>query len=130
MIVFDIDNFKKLNDTYGHQAGDQALKLVGQLLLERVRDIDVVARWGGKEVIVGVVGANENDAFKIADDIREKVEQMRFKWRGKVISFTISGGVAGFEKAKNFDELFRRADKALYQAKRKGKNTIVKSKNP
>ncbi len=126
LIVFDIDNFKKLNDTYGHEAGDQALRLISQLILERVREVDIVARWGGEEIIVGLVGASETDAFKIADDIREKIERMKLKWRGKVIKFTISGGVASFDKIKNFEELFRQADKSLYEAKNSGKNIIFK----
>ncbi len=126
LIVFDIDNFKKLNDTYGHEAGDQALRLISQLILERVREVDIVARWGGEEIIVGLVGASETDAFKIADDIREKIERMKLKWRGKVIKFTINGGVASFDKIKKFEELFRQADKSLYEAKNSGKNIIFK----
>jgi len=126
LIVFDIDNFKKLNDTYGHEAGDQALKLISQLILEKVREVDVVARWGGEEIVVGLVGASEVDAFKIADDIRGKIERMKLKWRGKTIKITISGGVASFDKIKNFEELFRQADQSLYAAKNSGRNIIIK----
>lgn len=128
LVIFDIDNFKKFNDYYGHQAGDQVLKILSKLILERVRDIDVVARWGGEEIILGLVGANENDAFHVAEDIRKKVAETKFKWRKKTLRFTISGGVAGSGGVKKFDDLFLRADQALHQAKKEGKNLIIKSK--
>lgn len=126
LVIFDIDNFKKLNDVYGHQAGDEALKILSKLILERVRDIDLVSRWGGEEIILGLVGADENDAYKIADDIREKISKTKFKWGRKNLSFTISGGAADFNRAKNFEELIRKVDEALYQAKKEGKNRIIK----
>ena len=129
LIVFDIDNFKKLNDTYGHQAGDEALKMVGGIIMESVRNIDLAARWGGEEIVLGLVGASEDDAFRIADDIRKKIMSAKIKWKSKTISLTISGGVAGFDTAEHFDDLFHLADKALYKAKKDGKNIIIKSGN-
>jgi diguanylate cyclase (GGDEF)-like protein len=126
LIVFDIDDFKKLNDEYGHPAGDEGLKLFSNLILERVRNIDVVARWGGEEIIIGLVGASENDAYNIADDIREKLEKKELIYHRQKIKFTVSGGVASFEEAKDFDHLFDCTDKALYKAKRTGKNKIIK----
>ncbi|MEK9150967.1 MAG: GGDEF domain-containing protein [Patescibacteria group bacterium] len=130
LIVFDIDNFKKFNDQYGHPAGDEVLKKLSGLILERIRDIDLAARWGGEEIVVGLVGASEKDAFNIAEDIREKLTRQKFNWQGEKLGFTVSGGVADFDedkKLKNFDELFDLADKALYAAKERGKNRIVKS---
>lgn len=130
LIVFDIDNFKKLNDRYGHPAGDEVLKKLSGLVLERVRDIDLAARWGGEEIAIGLIGADENDAFNIADDIRQKLAQTKFSWHDEKIGFTVSGGVADFDgekKLKSFDDLFELADKALYEAKEKGKNCVVKS---
>ncbi len=127
LVIFDIDNFKKINDTYGHQAGDVILKLVSRIIKERVRGIDIVARWGGEEIIVGLVGSDENNAFEIADDIRKKVEETTIEWEGKTIKFTISGGVASFAEGENFDDLFKKSDEALYKAKQTGKNKIVKS---
>lgn len=126
LIVFDIDNFKKLNDQYGHQAGDIGLKMLSDLISERVREIDLVARWGGEEIIVGLVGASEKDAYLVADDIRERLEKKVFIFKAKKIKFTVSGGVASLSQAKNFEELFKKADAALYQAKKSGKNMIVK----
>ncbi|MDO8471467.1 MAG: GGDEF domain-containing protein [bacterium] len=125
--IFDIDNFKKINDTYGHQAGDAILKLVSKIIKERVRGIDVVARWGGEEIIVGLVGSDENNAYEITDDIRKKVEETAVDWEGKTIKFTISGGVASFVEAEDFDSLFKKSDEALYKAKQTGKNKIIKA---
>ncbi len=127
LVIFDIDDFKKINDTYGHQAGDVILKLVSRIIKERVRGIDIVARWGGEEIIVGLVGSDENNAFEISDDIRKKVEETTIEWEGKTIKLTISGGVASFAEGENFDDLFKKSDKALYKAKQTGKNKIVKS---
>ena len=125
--IFDIDNFKKINDTYGHQAGDAILKLVSKIIKERVRGIDIVARWGGEEIIVGLVGSDENNAYEIADDIRKKIEEATVNWEGEAIKFTMSGGVASFTEAEDFDSLFKKSDKALYKAKQTGKNKIVKA---
>ncbi|MFH1393224.1 MAG: GGDEF domain-containing protein [Patescibacteria group bacterium] len=127
LAIFDIDNFKKINDTYGHQAGDAILKLVSRIIKERVRGIDIVARWGGEEIIVGLVGSDENNAYEITDGIRKKVEETTVEWEGKTIKFTISGGVASFAEAEDFDGLFKKSDGALYKAKQTGKNKIVKA---
>ena len=125
LVVYDIDDFKKINDTYGHQAGDEALRLLAKIIRENVRDIDVVARWGGEEMIVGLVGASANDAVKIADDIRKKIGELSLAWEGKEVKFTISGGVADLDKSESFEELFHRADKAMYRAKEAGKNQVL-----
>jgi len=127
LVIFDIDNFKKINDAYGHQAGDAILKLAGKIIKERVREIDMVARWGGEEIIVGLVGSDEDHAYKVADDIRKEIEEAAVDWEGETIKFTVSGGVASFVKAKNFDNLFKKSDEALYKAKETGKNKIVKA---
>lgn len=129
LIIFDIDNFKKLNDTHGHQAGDAALKQIGGIIMESVRNIDLAARWGGEEIVLGLVGASEDDAFRIADDIRKKIMASKIKWKNKSISLTISGGVAGFDTAEHFEDLFGLADKALYKAKKDGKNMVVKAQD-
>jgi diguanylate cyclase (GGDEF)-like protein len=127
LVIFDLDNFKKLNDTYGHPAGDRALQFFSKIVMKNIRDIDSAARWGGEEIILGLVGATEEDAFQIADRIREKTAETGFNFKGKKIQFTVSGGLASFDKAKNFEEIFSLADKALYQAKEGGKNKIVRA---
>jgi len=126
LAIFDIDNFKKINDTYGHQAGDAILKLVGKIIKERLRGIDIVARWGGEEIIVGLIGSDENHAYEIANDIRKKIEEAAVDWKGGLIKFTVSGGVASLAETEDFDGLFKKSDEALYRAKQTGKNKIVK----
>jgi diguanylate cyclase (GGDEF)-like protein len=127
LIIFDIDNFKKINDAYGHPAGDEALKMVSNIIMERVRDIDIVARWGGEEILVGLVGASEKDAFQVADDVRGKIEKTSLIWERKEIKFTISGGIASFdEENSEFDAMLKKADERLYKAKESGKNVIIK----
>jgi len=127
LAIFDIDNFKKINDTYGHQAGDAILKLVSKIIKERVREIDMAARWGGEEIIVGLVGSDEDQAYEITNDIRKKIEETAVDWKRKTIKFTVSGGVASFAEVKDFESLFKKSDEALYKAKQTGKNKIVKA---
>src|SRR3990167_7360796 len=73
LVFVDVDHFKKVNDTYGHQAGDLALKTIAKILRENVREIDIVGRYGGEEMVIGLIGANLNDAKKIAEHLRQKV---------------------------------------------------------
>lgn len=125
--LFDLDNFKRLNDTYGHQVGDMALKAFAKVVTENIRDIDIATRWGGEEVLVGLVGANEDDAEKIAERIRKDTEDILLQDNGQNISFTVSCGVAGFKKDRDVEQMVELADKALYEAKESGKNRIVKA---
>ena len=126
LIMFDIDDFKKLNDTYGHRAGDAVLKMFAKIVMDNVRDIDSASRWGGEEIVLGLVGASEEDAFRIADRIRDRVEKETIEFEGNKIKFRVSGGVASMDDAKDFDEMLGCADKALYKAKSAGKNQVVK----
>ena len=127
LVIFDIDNFKKINDRFGHNAGDEVIKKLAETILKRVRAIDVAARWGGEEFIVGLVGASEDDSYVIADDIREKIENTKINWRRKKIHFTVSGGATDLNKKRDFADLLNAADKALYKAKRSGKNRIIRA---
>jgi len=124
IILFDLDHFKKVNDTYGHDAGDKVLKEFSSILLRRVRSLDVVARWGGEEILVGLVGATEEDAFRIAEEARRLFGERHFRLKRKTVRFTVSGGVASMAHAKDFNDLFKRADKALYAAKHGGRNLV------
>lgn len=126
LIAFDIDNFKKFNDTYGHLAGDAVLKNLSRLISKNVRDVDVVARWGGEEIIVGLVGAAESDSFRVAEKIRRTIERKPFIHAGRRLNLTVSGGVADLAKIGDFTTLFNAADRALYRAKKLGKNRIAR----
>lgn len=123
LVIFDVDDFKKINDTYGHQVGDGALQFLSKLILDRSRGIDLVARWGGEELIVGLPGADTGDAFNFAEDVRKKLESSELE---DEVRFTVSGGVASFREAVDLENLFKNADTALYEAKGSGKNKIIK----
>ncbi|MGC8775971.1 MAG: GGDEF domain-containing protein [Minisyncoccia bacterium] len=125
LILFDIDNFKKINDVFGHSAGDKALKVLCLEIKNRIRDLDIIGRWGGEEIVVLLIGADKMHAYQVADYIRKKIENKKIKINGKIINFTISGGVADFKKYQEFQKVFDLADQALYKAKKTGKNKIV-----
>ncbi|MBX4195601.1 GGDEF domain-containing protein [Candidatus Parcubacteria bacterium] len=123
-IFFDIDHFKKINDTLGHPAGDEVLQSIAESIKTSVRDGDTAARWGGEEIAVTLVGATERDAFHKAEDIRRQVENTRF---GKFpdLKITISAGVASASPGGTFEKTLENADKALYAAKNTGRNRVV-----
>jgi len=123
-IFFDIDHFKKINDTHGHATGDGVLKVVAKTIQDGVRSGDIVARWGGEEIIVALLGVNENGAKKKANQIRKSIEQLSFN-NLPDIQVTVSAGISSFEEERSFDEIINRADKALYDAKEHGRNKVV-----
>ncbi len=122
--VLDLDGFKELNDSFGHKIGDQVLVEFANLLKEEVDDRGIVARWGGDEFII-LITDNATEAYNIAERIREKVESFKFLppvGRGKV---TVSFGVTEYVPGESIDNFVTRADTALYQAKRQGKNRVI-----
>lgn len=128
IIFLDIDNFKKINDTYGHSAGDIVLKELSSIIKNNIRSSDRVARYGGEEFIVVLVKASKEDAFKKAEIIRKTVSNKKIKIDGVFIKVTITLGVASLDKEKSATELVDKADKALYHGKQNGKNkTIIHS---
>jgi len=124
VIMADLDNFKKLNDTYGHQAGDIVLREVATIIQSKCRQTDIVGRYGGEEFVVMLTGARIKDAAEIGEKIRAAVEARKFKFRNAAYSTTISIGVAEYTNEKTKDELVHRADTALYKAKGEGKNRV------
>ncbi len=123
-LFFDIDHFKKINDTYGHAIGDEVLREVAGEILRSVRGGDTVARWGGEEMVASILGANESDAKDKAESIRKNIEAMSFV-PAPGLKVTISIGVASNMKGDNCSSLVERADKALYKAKESGRNRVV-----
>ena len=124
ILFFDIDNFKKLNDTHGHKIGDQVLQQVSQIIRQKVRDIDFIGRWGGEELVVALVGSHENDAFRKAEEIRKAVKS-RVKAGKETI--TVSIGVAELKDEFDLESLVKLADKAMYVAKHdRGNDNVVK----
>ncbi|MCL5007025.1 MAG: GGDEF domain-containing protein [Patescibacteria group bacterium] len=125
-IMLDIDSFKKLNDAFGHDVGDAALKLVAKTLENHVRQSDFVARWGGEEFVIALLGANENDAAFVAEHLRQEIAGQSLKYRNKKIPLTASFGAAEFKPKDTLETLVKKADKAMYSAKTTGKNKVVK----
>jgi diguanylate cyclase (GGDEF)-like protein len=125
VLMTDVDFFKKLNDSYGHQAGDSALKVVSETLIAGLRDYDVVARYGGEEFAIVLLATPKTRGVTTAERLRAAVEAASIVFRGQQIAVTISLGVASFpEDADSADDLIDAADKALYEAKRRGRNQV------
>ncbi len=123
--VWDVDNFKKINDTYGHQAGDKVLHVVAKLLAAQIRESDFVARYGGEEFVILLPETNMDNARIAVEKIRAAIEQCEFHYRGSRVLITISCGLAGFRSGDDPDQVFARADAALYRAKAQGRNRCV-----
>ncbi|RKY39424.1 MAG: hypothetical protein DRP76_03415 [Candidatus Omnitrophota bacterium] len=128
IIMVDIDHFKKINDTYGHLAGNFILKEFARIVKENVRNIDVVGRYGGEEFLIILPEAGIEEAKIVSERIREKLSQKEIKIPNSsdVIKIKFSAGIACFPyNGKTINELIGVADNALYQAKRKGRNRVV-----
>jgi len=121
LIILDIDYFKKVNDVYGHNAGDKALIKIAQLLLTNTREIDMVCRWGGEEFVVLLPTVTLTNALVIAEKLRSEIENTKIDGVGTVTS---SFGVAEVDDSSTIDEVIDSADKALYQAKVSGRNCV------
>jgi diguanylate cyclase (GGDEF)-like protein len=125
-LMVDIDNFKQVNDTYGHAAGDQVLRSVAACTRSQLRDIDLLGRYGGDEFVVLLVETDGDDAGKVAERIRQGVAQTPVAVEGSPLNVTISVGVAPVtETCPNLSALLNDADVALYAAKKAGKNRVA-----
>ncbi|MCD4652524.1 diguanylate cyclase [bacterium] len=125
LIILDIDHFKKFNDTWGHQTGDEVLKHLAGLLLEQAREIDIVARYGGEEFVIILRQCELKMAAKIAERIRKTCDRSKITADGETLHITISLGVSNFPNhAKTPAELISVADSALYVAKKAGRNRV------
>jgi diguanylate cyclase (GGDEF)-like protein len=122
IIMFDIDWFKKINDTYGHQAGDSVLDEIARLTKKTLRSTDIVGRWGGEEFLVLCPEINLNGAKALAIKLCSTIENYRFTVNATV---TISAGLCEFDEQKSIEDMIKKADEKLYKAKRQGKNTVM-----
>jgi diguanylate cyclase len=129
ILMIDIDHFKTFNDGYGHQVGDQVLRLVARVLQESVRECDLAARYGGEELIAVLPGAALDACAEAAERIRRRIGEARLTRRAtgeELTSVTVSIGVAQFRMAESAEGMIERCDRALYQAKRSGRNCTVR----
>jgi two-component system, cell cycle response regulator len=125
-VLVDLDHFKSVNDTYGHEAGDIVLKKFADVLRANTRLSDISGRIGGEEFLFVVTHTDENGAMVVIDRIRKEIAEERFEWDGATVQVTASFGVAGFcgKKPPEFSQLVSQADAALYRAKDQGRNRI------
>jgi len=125
LIMFDIDHFKNVNDTYGHQAGDEVIRQTAKCLLETVRGTDIAGRYGGEEFGVILIDTPAKDGFIIAERLRERIEALVVKFEGLEIKFTISIGLADFDDSfADHVAWLGASDKALYYCKDNGRNQV------
>ncbi len=125
IIMLDIDDFKKINDTYGHNVGDEVLINIANTIMKRIRKIDIAARWGGEEFVILLPETGLRDASFVAEDIRVSIEKIKVS---KVKKITASFGVAEYRDGDNLYKLINRADEQLYKAKKNGKNQVCYEK--
>ncbi|WP_303604273.1 GGDEF domain-containing protein [Gilvimarinus sp. 1_MG-2023] len=122
LLIIDVDYFKNINDSYGHDVGDVTLKTIAQELSRSIRGNDTLIRWGGEEFIVIAIETNQHQLITLAEKLRENIANTDFSEADKV---TISIGTTLFKENDRQSDMLSRADKALYQAKEKGRNTTV-----
>ncbi|OUR73487.1 hypothetical protein A9Q78_03600 [Methylophaga sp. 41_12_T18] len=122
IVIWDVDYFKRVNDNYGHAAGDKVLKTIAGIFQKATRDADFIARFGGEEFMGVFPETRLEDALILANKIREKVEKSKFHYEDKRVFITASAGLATFRPGDSVDDVFKRADTALYQAKEGGRN--------
>ena len=121
ILMFDVDHFKKVNDKYGHAAGDYVLKTIAHIVRKNIRKIDYLFRWGGEEFLILSLETQLDKAHALAERMRKAIESHKFK---KGIKVTVSFGVTEFKERDTQDSFIKRADDAMYKAKEKGRNRV------
>ncbi|XPV67523.1 MAG: GGDEF domain-containing protein [Halarcobacter sp.] len=124
VILLDIDDFKQVNDTFGHLVGDKFLIELGNILTTCTRDVDFVGRWGGEEFLIVCPKTNKEEVLTLAENLRVKIQNHEFELIG---SKTASFGVSTYKENENLNDLLSKADKAMYQSKKEGKNKVTYS---
>jgi diguanylate cyclase len=123
--AWDVDNFKAINDEFGHMAGDKVLRILGQHLARSVRGTDFIARYGGEEFVMIMVGIDAEQALKACNKIRTGIQAIAFHFRDRPVTVTASCGITTFRMGDLPEMAFERADGALYEAKNSGRNRCV-----
>ncbi len=122
LLVLDIDRFKEINDSFGHAAGDRALRIVAEQLRAGLRSDDLLARYGGEEFVVVLPGVGAESAMRVAESLRKRIESLGFHGQQRPVRITLSCGVTVLRGDDSPDTAFERADRALYRAKHDGRN--------
>jgi diguanylate cyclase (GGDEF)-like protein len=126
VLMLDIDHFKAVNDSYGHQTGDQVLQILSKRCLENIREIDILGRYGGEEFVILLPESNPENTQQVAERLRKLIENQPFPTRQGSVQITISLGLATVcEREEDLAALIERADQALYIAKRSGRNRVA-----
>ncbi|MBO5472971.1 MAG: GGDEF domain-containing protein [Lachnospiraceae bacterium] len=125
VIMSDIDDFKHINDSYGHDFGDVVLREISHIIVEQVKEYGYVCRWGGEEILILISNHSKETACRIAENIRRKVANHVFEPDGKWIHCSLTLGVSAHEKANTIEETITKADYNLYVGKRNGKNVVI-----
>jgi len=128
LAIIDVDFFKKINDQFGHPAGDKVLKILAEVFKKRTRDSDFVARMGGEEFMLVLTETSADDALVVTDKLRGVIEQANFHFRDTAVPVTVSCGITDYSEGDSVEELYSRADEALYEAKEGGRNRCVLKK--
>ena len=131
VIMADIDHFKRVNDTYGHQAGDEVLKKIANIMQKSIRKMDMAARYGGEEFVLYLHQVDREKAKQMAERLRLIIEQTRFEFGGKEVGITASLGIACYPSdGRETRDLLERADEALYRSKQGGRNRTTVTRDP
>lgn len=125
IVVLDLDDFKRINDTYGHIAGDKTLQVIANTLKKQISDKAFIARYGGEEFVLVISDNDKNSVLQILELIRKQVERLPFKFKNDKVTMTMSIGVSHINENDNIHTSFERADEALYKAKAQGKNQVI-----
>ena len=124
LAMLDLDHFKRINDGYGHLAGDKVLKIIANVLRKRLRSTDFIARFGGEEFVLLMPDSSLTDAVAVGNHLRAAIEACPFHFKGEPVTITVSMGVAQFQPGERSDLALKRADEALYRAKAAGRNQV------
>ncbi|WP_408599393.1 diguanylate cyclase [Pseudomonas sp. PLMAX] len=124
LAMLDLDHFKRINDNYGHLAGDKVLKIIASVLRKRLRGTDFIARFGGEEFVLLMPSTVPANGLKLLETLRAAIEACPFHFRGEPVTITLSIGLAAFKPGEHSDLVLKRADQALYRAKNAGRNRV------
>lgn len=127
LLMVDVDNFKNINDIYGHECGDYVLKNMAGLIQSVLRKHDLISRWGGEEFLIMLPGTDTDKAKIVAEKINSVVKSHMFNYKGESFVVTITVGVAQYQAGDDLDSVVKRADEAMYCGKKSGKNCVMVS---